>query len=102
MAGQITEYPAFVHIKPNDAFRQKKKQEADARGFYNLRSNEIWWRDRYHFLDERGYKLRPRFRPGWKPSWKGTDLDPALVEDSIRQYVCGNRFRQLSRLSLFA
>ncbi|KAK0447870.1 uncharacterized protein EV420DRAFT_1275946 [Desarmillaria tabescens] len=31
---------------------------------------EIFWRDTYHFLNERGYQLRPRYHPDWVPSWK--------------------------------
>ncbi len=41
-----------------------------------LTSYEIFWRDTYHFLCERGYKLRPRYHPDWVPSWKpGRELD---------------------------
>ncbi|SJL11189.1 uncharacterized protein ARMOST_14592 [Armillaria ostoyae] len=41
-----------------------------------LNSYEIFWRDTYHFLCERGYKLRPRYHPDWVPSWKpGRELD---------------------------
>jgi len=34
---------------------------------------EEWWVDRYEFLKEKGYMLRPRYRPGWKPSYKRYD-----------------------------
>ncbi|TDL23911.1 hypothetical protein BD410DRAFT_720197 [Rickenella mellea] len=34
-------------------------------------------------LQERGYRLRPRYRPGWKPSWTDTDIHPVYCEDSF-------------------
>ena len=46
-----------------------------------LRDSEVYWRDRYDWLLESGYTLRPRYRPGWVPSWKATDDDPSHFED---------------------
>ncbi|KAJ6460838.1 hypothetical protein C8R47DRAFT_1180548 [Mycena vitilis] len=41
----------------------------------DLLDGEIFWRDNFHFLLERGYRLRPRYHPDWIPSWKsGTGL----------------------------
>lgn len=34
-----------------------------------LTSLEIWWCDLQPWLEEKGYRLRPRYRPGWVPSW---------------------------------
>nr|GAT59158.1 predicted protein [Mycena chlorophos] len=47
-----------------------------------LSKHEIYWRDRYDWLKECGYELRPRFRPGWTPSWQ-TDSNrlASLSED---------------------
>ena len=46
-----------------------------------LREGEVYWRDRYDWLLESGYALRPRYRPGWVPSWKATDGYPPRFED---------------------
>ncbi|KAG6818839.1 hypothetical protein H0H93_001124 [Arthromyces matolae] len=34
-----------------------------------LLPKEIFWRDHYIYLKERGYTLRDRFHPDWVPSW---------------------------------
>ncbi|KAF5326216.1 hypothetical protein D9611_000730 [Ephemerocybe angulata] len=34
-----------------------------------LSDKEIYWRDRYDWLLESGYRLRPRYKPDWVPSW---------------------------------
>ena len=34
-----------------------------------LGEEELWWVNRYAWLTERGYQLRPRFRPERTPSW---------------------------------
>ncbi|KAI0040473.1 hypothetical protein FA95DRAFT_1502816 [Auriscalpium vulgare] len=49
-----------------------------------LLTHEIRWRDRAHFLEGRGYLLRPRLRPSWQPSWMGTNKLWIDVEDGIR------------------
>jgi hypothetical protein len=48
---------------------------------------EEWWADRYEFLKEKGYMLRPRYRPGWKPSYKQTQ-NPFTFEDGHYLPVC--------------
>lgn len=54
-------------------------------GIYSL---EVKWVERYDFLHERGYVLRPRYRPGWSPPW-----DPKsfwrMHEQSIKIDVSG-------------
>ncbi|EIW83437.1 hypothetical protein CONPUDRAFT_121992 [Coniophora puteana RWD-64-598 SS2] len=35
-----------------------------------LGKGESWWADRYQWLKENGYELRPRYAPGWTPSWR--------------------------------
>ena len=52
-----------------------------------LNSQEIKWRDIYHFLRSRGLELRPRFNPGWIPSWLGTDREEWNSEDGIMAIV---------------
>lgn len=44
---------------------------------------EEFWRDHQPWLEEKGYKLRPRYRPNWKPSWEGTDSLPWEMEDGV-------------------
>ncbi|KAF9077759.1 kinase-like domain-containing protein [Rhodocollybia butyracea] len=41
---------------------------------------EEWWVDRFEFLKEKGYLLRPRYRPGWKPSYRRLQ-NPFTFED---------------------
>lgn len=36
-----------------------------------LGSLEAWWSDQQPWLEEQGYRLRPRYRRGWVPSWYG-------------------------------
>jgi hypothetical protein len=47
----------------------------------SLLSSEIWWRDRYHDIEARGYRLRARYHPDWKPSWEGSGRDFFTAED---------------------
>ncbi|RDB17255.1 hypothetical protein Hypma_001975 [Hypsizygus marmoreus] len=51
--------------------------------FEELNPQELKWRERYAFLLDRGFSLRPRYRPGWKPSWVGSSLTHWDCEDSI-------------------
>lgn len=46
-----------------------------------LFDSELWWRDHYQVLENRGYRLRPRYRPDWAPSWKKSGKDFYTVED---------------------
>lgn len=48
-----------------------------------LLSAEIWWRDRYNMLENRGYRLRRRFHPDWKPSWHTSGKSILSSEVSI-------------------
>ncbi|THH20215.1 hypothetical protein EUX98_g8621 [Antrodiella citrinella] len=52
-------------------------------GIGELQQPERVWRDRYFFLKECGYTLRPRYHPEWKPSWLGTGLPADIFEDCI-------------------
>ncbi|KAI0744024.1 hypothetical protein C8Q80DRAFT_874893 [Daedaleopsis nitida] len=47
-----------------------------------LQKHEYFWRDASGWLEEAGYKLRPRYRRDWVPSWRGSeDLNPYFCED---------------------
>ncbi|KAF8191461.1 kinase-like domain-containing protein [Mycena galopus ATCC 62051] len=48
-----------------------------------LSEYEIFWRDRYFWLKDAGYLLRPRYSPSWTPPWKGTDKYMSAFEDSV-------------------
>ncbi|KAG2076601.1 hypothetical protein BDR04DRAFT_1125659 [Suillus decipiens] len=50
----------------------------------HLSEFEIWWRDHYNFLKEKGYTLRSRYSPDWVPSWTNTNKAPIDCEDGIR------------------
>ncbi|KAI0744029.1 hypothetical protein C8Q80DRAFT_1107223 [Daedaleopsis nitida] len=52
-----------------------------------LHEGEIFWRDRYDWLEQRGYTLRVRYKPDWVPSWKGTKKMNLEVEDGLGQMV---------------
>lgn len=71
-------------------------EAATERGVFDVQPGEEFWRDRYHVLYNRGYRLRPRYRPDWKPSWLGTRADPIFCEDSIASIVRSMHFSPLS------
>ncbi|TFK83980.1 hypothetical protein K466DRAFT_554244 [Polyporus arcularius HHB13444] len=80
MDSHLPRVPHYIFVSQETAERLAKETE---RGFFDLLDAEKYWRDRYAFLQESGYALRPRYRPGWKPSWTGTNRDPMFCEDSI-------------------
>ncbi len=86
--------PHYVFASPEIAERNEKKTKE---GLYSLAEAEIFWRDRYTFLHNNGYILRPRYHPDWKPSWLGTNRKPIFCEDSIMLSVR----RSLSRVRAF-
>jgi len=47
----------------------------------SLYNSEVWWRDRYHDIEARGYELRSRYHPNWQPSWKELGQDFFNAED---------------------
>ncbi|KAF9077721.1 kinase-like domain-containing protein [Rhodocollybia butyracea] len=61
-----------------------------------LLETEQWWVDRYEFLREKGYTLRPRYRPGWKPSYKRLQ-NPYTFEDG--HYLMNDRIIDALRIS---
>lgn len=76
--------PDFVYLPPEfvGLYAQQTRK-----GVYNLLSFELVWKDRYEFLEKRGYLLRPRYHPKWEPSWLGTNITPDFCEDSIKSSV---------------
>ncbi len=52
-----------------------------------LSNAEFFWRDHYRFLEEKGYRLRPRYSPDWKPSWLSTNRDRFECEDGEPPWV---------------
>lgn len=52
-----------------------------------LDPREVWWRDRYEQLNNRGYLLRPRYSPQWTPSWKTSNREWTDSEDGKRLKV---------------
>ena len=79
--------PHYAYVSPEVAEQHAKDTEE---GFYDLFDAEVYWKDRYHFLNHHGYALRPRYHPDWKPSWIGTNIDPVFCEDSISIIVCAH------------
>lgn len=84
MSAKHPRLPNYALCSPEQA---KQYAELTRQGLWGLLSYEIFWRDRYFFLENRGYTLRPRFKPDWTPSWLGTNRDPDFCEDSIRSVV---------------
>ncbi len=57
-------------------------------GGEELSSFEVYWRDRYDFLESRGYLLRSRYMPGWIPSWtQDPNINMFKAEDAISWHV---------------
>ncbi|KAI0657815.1 kinase-like domain-containing protein [Cubamyces menziesii] len=54
-----------------------------SQGLYKLSPQELFWQARYRYLEDHGYRLRPRYSPNWEPSWLNTNLAPIFCEDSI-------------------
>ncbi|KAG8923630.1 hypothetical protein FRC02_011026 [Tulasnella sp. 418] len=56
----------------------------------DLLDSEKAWVKRYQFLEESGYRLRPRYRPGWTPSWVHDGVEDTKArwkaEDSISMW----------------
>ena len=48
-----------------------------------IRPDEVFWRDRYDWLKDAGYQLRPRYKPDWIPSWRTSNQNPFYAEDGI-------------------
>ncbi|KAI9069047.1 hypothetical protein FKP32DRAFT_1608574 [Trametes sanguinea] len=79
--GKSRRLPAHAYLHSNEAVAKWAKLTEE--GFSNLGPAELLWQARYRYLEEHGYRLRPRYKPGWKPSWTGTNLDPYFCEDYI-------------------
>lgn len=52
-----------------------------------IQPSEKFWRDHQPWLEEKGYRLRRRYRPDWKPSWEGTSARPWEREDGLSSMV---------------
>ncbi|KAI0645026.1 kinase-like domain-containing protein [Trametes meyenii] len=86
--------PDYVYVSAEIAQRHA---EQTRKGLYDLLPTEIPWKDRYEYLQERGYKLRPRYHPKWRPSWMGTKIAPNFCEDSIK--IINFRIMDATRIS---
>jgi hypothetical protein len=47
-----------------------------------LDQSETFWKDHQPWLEESGYRLRPRYRPSWVPEWKGKEWGLDGYEDA--------------------
>ncbi|RXW14656.1 hypothetical protein EST38_g11206 [Candolleomyces aberdarensis] len=55
--------------------------------FETLNPGEKYWRDKYRWLLDSGYRLRTRYHPDWIPSWNTNPrLHYAACEDSIANH----------------
>lgn len=57
-----------------------------------LDEGEIYWRDTYQWLSNRGYQFRPRYSPDWIPSWVGTTKNFRKCEDGVHLAVSSLHF----------
>ncbi|THU94245.1 hypothetical protein K435DRAFT_756735 [Dendrothele bispora CBS 962.96] len=57
---------------------------AEPRFSGDLSDSERFWRDRASWLEEKGYRLRPRYRPGWMPSWAKKPSERYAYEDAYK------------------
>lgn len=69
---------------------------ANAMKEHRLASYELFWRDHYLWLEDKGYRLRPRYHPDWVASWKDSDTDYDLCEDG-QEILVSYLFLLLSR-----
>ena len=44
---------------------------------------EMFWRDRYVWLQQRGYELRKRYHPDWVAPWLRSGLKRQRYEDNL-------------------
>ncbi|KAF8829602.1 hypothetical protein HHX47_DHR3000688 [Lentinula edodes] len=66
-----------------DSVEWFQRRIAAVPGFEVLRAAEIWWDQRYDWLEEKGYMMRPRYRPGWKASWLDKPHSFQCAEDAL-------------------
>lgn len=55
--------------------------DTDAMDECRLYEVEIFWRDHYLWLKQKGYLLRPRYNPEWVASWKTSNEQWLCCED---------------------
>ncbi|KAJ3776849.1 kinase-like domain-containing protein [Lentinula raphanica] len=67
-------------------------EDSEDSNLYNksLWPSEVFWRDHYEWLKNKGYLLRPRYHPDWVPSWSESTLFPYRFEDSRIQILIPN------------
>ncbi|KDQ55741.1 hypothetical protein JAAARDRAFT_37166 [Jaapia argillacea MUCL 33604] len=63
---------------------QDTAQTADEPKPGTLGESEFFWRDHWSWLQECGYRLRPRYAPDWVPSWEGTSKTFYHCEDGVQ------------------
>jgi len=59
-----------------------------------LDKGELSWRDKYQWLHDRGYQLRPRYSPNWIPSWVETATNVRNCEDGVHLAVSCLHFKR--------
>jgi hypothetical protein len=87
-SGSQTTSSTLSALMPSSSLRVVRPEEAPAALFSpanleigDLSRSEVWWRDQYHTIKARGYRLRPRYHPRWKPSWQRSGKDSGETED---------------------
>jgi hypothetical protein len=73
-------------------------REPQRRKIGGLFDSEMWWGNRYHDIEARGYRLRARYHPDWHPSWEESGQDFFNTEDG-QATIVGIRWLVLPALT---
>lgn len=72
----------------NESLNDSEESSPDnAMDELRLYRTEVFWRELYFWLEEKGYRLRPRYHPDWVASWKKGD-NWLRSEDAQVEMVC--------------
>ncbi|KAG0696947.1 kinase-like domain-containing protein [Suillus ampliporus] len=91
-AAELERLKALRVQKELAAFGTEPKRRPGA-----LSTKETWWCERYQWLKDQGYLLRPRYAPDWVPSWEGSKRNALACEDG--QVMRFGRIMDATRLS---
>ncbi|KDR84181.1 hypothetical protein GALMADRAFT_56099 [Galerina marginata CBS 339.88] len=82
--------PSDQYEGDDDSPARKKKKAFGLPAVYyppHLSPSEKVWRDRYGYLYQRGYQVRPRYQPNWTPTCFGNGRHHHSGEDHIMQIL---------------
>ncbi|KAH8107733.1 kinase-like domain-containing protein [Cristinia sonorae] len=80
MVSLIDNDPRLAGIPPD--VRQEILEAGETGDPDGLELEEVFWRDHQPWLEQKGYRLRPRYKPDWIPSWKADGGNELGREDA--------------------